>query len=95
MSGAAAPRVPGDRQGGLTYDEIDALVASRYADGTAGDTPEERLFVMLVDVADRYLHELERGAADDPAPYFAGATPMVALINGLAENLDMRREDRT
>lgn len=76
---------------GYSYDEVDAL-AERYSpDFSPDDGLTERVFVLLLDVADRYLALLEGAASDDPAPFFAGSTPMTALINGLAENLDIRR----
>lgn len=74
----------------LTPDEIETLADSRYNDSY--DSRDERLFSMLVDVADTYRSELERIAADHPAPFPGGTTPLDVLIYGLRENLEIRRD---
>jgi hypothetical protein len=38
---------------------------------------------------------LEEAASEDPAPFFNRSTPMEAAMNGLRENLDMRRGDHS
>lgn len=72
--------------------EIQELANSAY---DSHSTDKDRLFAFLVDVADAYVTILEDEAADDPAPFFSSSTPMQATMNGLRENLDLRRGDRT
>lgn len=69
------------------YDEIEALANSAYGQ----EDRKDRIFSLLVDVADCYVSLLEEEASDDPAPYFLQSTPMEATMNGLKENLDMKR----
>lgn len=76
----------------LSREEVEALADARY-DDAGYETPEERLFGLLVDVADVYVKHLEEAAADHPAPFFAGTTPIECAMNGLHENLDMIRGD--
>jgi hypothetical protein len=77
----------------LSQDEIDVL-AERYKD-EGMDNPTDWHFAFLVDVADRYVTLLEEAASEDPAPFFNRSTPMEAAMNGLRENLDMRRGDHS
>lgn len=70
-------------------DHIDALAATHF---NSGDGVEHDVWGLLVAVADRYLRILETKAADDPAPFFAGSTPLQATIEGLRENLNDMRE---
>lgn len=69
----------------LSREEVEALADARY-DDAGYETPEERLFGLLV-------KHLEEAAADHPAPFFAGTTPIECAMNGLHENLDMIRGD--
>jgi hypothetical protein len=75
----------------LNYDEIDVL-AERYSASDGYDRPVDRVFGMLVDVADRYLTMLEEMPSDEAAPFFGGTTPLEATLRGLAENLEMKRD---
>ena len=82
----------------MTTTEIppDMLVKFAVGNYTAGgyDSISDCLFALLVDVADLYVHQLENGeGADDPAPFLGGTTPVEAALTGLAENLEMRREN--
>lgn len=78
----------------LSEDEVTTLAEERYSGDDEGyDDLNQKLFGLLVDVADAYVKSLEREASDDPAPFFAGTTPMQCAMLGLRENLDMRRGD--
>lgn len=72
----------------INYDQVDALADIYYE----GDTPEDKVFSLLVDIGDRYVSMLEEKASEHAAPYFAGSTPMEAAMRGLRENLDMKRD---
>ena len=76
-----------DRGGPLTGTQIRELAARHYPD----DLPGNDLFRLLVAVADEYVKDLERQAADDPAPFLGGTTPLDAAMNGLRENLETIR----
>lgn len=76
----------------MTRNEIVALAIERYA---GADSDHDRVFLLLVDTGDAYLAMMESSAADDPAPFFAGSTPLEMLMNGLRENLDLRRGGNT
>jgi hypothetical protein len=75
----------------LSCDEAIALAETRYNIDTY-ENRENQLFALLVDVADAYRTELEHVAADHPAPFLGGTTPLDVLILGLRENLEIRRD---
>lgn len=73
---------------GYTYLEVEAL-ASRYADI---EDVADRVFALLVDVADCYVSLLEQIASEHPAPFLAETTPTECAINGLLDHLEMLRD---
>lgn len=80
----------------MTRDEVRALAEAQYGERAREDycppvSDEAAMFMLLVDVADAYVDQLEKGAADEVAPYL-GVTPLNAAMNGLRENLVMIRE---
>lgn len=77
----------------LDRDAVRGLADQHYLYDQGYETDDEKLFGLLVDVADTYVAELERLGSDEPAP-FMGATPQEAAINGLRENLDLLRGNR-
>jgi hypothetical protein len=92
---------------GLTPDQVTALAATHYGDPDIYDSDGERLFALLVDVADAYvldirarqLAEYERATAQDRPPVsslgtMAGLGAIEIAVRGLAENLEMRDEAR-
>jgi hypothetical protein len=80
----------------IAPEAIIATAVANYTGKPGYDSITDCLFALLTDVADVYLTRLEEGdGADDPAPFLGGTTPMEALMSGLAENLDMRRENTT
>ena len=74
----------------MYYNEVDTLAESQY--GSVYDELRDKVFALLVDIADRYLSLMEEAASEDPAPFLARTTPMQATMNGLVENLEMKRK---
>lgn len=74
----------------MTHEEVRELALSQHHDM---EDMADGLFRLLVDVADAYVRELEDIASDDPAPFLGGTTPLTAAMNGLVENLEMRRSN--
>lgn len=93
---------------GLRPEDVLALADTHYADDEAGyDTPGERLFAFLVDVADAYVldirtrmtEEYERAVNQErdqvvPLGTVAGMGAIQIAVKGLEENLEMRDEER-
>jgi hypothetical protein len=93
---------------GLRPEDVTALAQTHYGDDEAGyDTDGERMFALLVDVADAYVlnirarmtDEYERADAQDREPVqsmgtAAGMGAVEIAVQGLLENLEMRDEER-
>jgi hypothetical protein len=77
----------------LTKTDIENLADLHYEADTY-ETPDQRLFALLVDVADVYLQDVERRMPSDTAesPFIGGVMPIQAVVWGLEENLEMRQE---
>ncbi len=92
----------------MTNDEIRALADARYSGAEYGYTgPADKLFALLLDVADVYVAELrdamaaeyERAAGEGREPFLglgtlAGMDAVKIAVTGLEENLEMRDEGR-
>lgn len=76
----------------ISREEAGEFADTLYANDGYEDRVE-RLFAFAVDVFDAYVTELEQMASDEAAPYL-GATPLDGALNGLRENIDLRREGR-
>lgn len=70
------------------------LLADEHYEAETYETPEQRLFAFLVDVADVYLQLIEERMPSDQAesPLIGGTMPIQAVVWGLEENLEMRQE---
>lgn len=79
----------------LSWRDVDQLAAIAYPTA-AYSSSRERVFALLVDVADRYVAQLEQEPAAQihPAPYVGGLTPMDAAMTGLRQAIDRKRDGR-